>query len=156
MVDLKSGADPLFLREENLSQGVDLLFFAWRDFTRRLDPVLAEAGIGRAHHRALHFIARNPGIIVSELQDILGITKQSLARVLKQLIEDGLVEQTPGAADRRQRRLDLTAEGKALEGRLSRIQREQLAAAYRRAGADAVEGFRNVLLGLSHGPEPRR
>jgi DNA-binding MarR family transcriptional regulator len=156
MVDLKSGADPLFLREENLSQGVDLLFFAWRDFTRRLDPILAEAGIGRAHHRALHFIARNPGIIVSDLQDLLGITKQSLARVLKQLIEDGLVEQTPGAVDRRQRRLNLTAAGKALEGQLSRIQREQLAAAYRRAGADAVEGFRNVLAGLRDASEPRR
>lgn len=148
MADLKSGADPLFLREEYLSEGMDLLFFAWRDFTRQVDGMLEEAGLGRAHHRALYFIGRHPGIIVSDLQALLSITKQSLARALKHLIEEGYVEQSPGTVDRRQRRLDLTEKGRALEARLSKAQRERLAEAYRRAGADAVEGFRKVLVGL--------
>jgi DNA-binding MarR family transcriptional regulator len=123
----------------------DLLFFAYRDFTNAADVILDELGLGRAHHRALHFIGRNPGITVSDLLGILRITKQSLARVLSVLMEQGYVAQAPGRADRRQRLLSLTSAGQALERRLFERQKERLSAAYREAGAAAVDGFRRVM-----------
>ncbi|MGH7083762.1 MAG: MarR family winged helix-turn-helix transcriptional regulator [Acetobacteraceae bacterium] len=126
----------------------DLLFFAYRDFTNAADHVLAGLGLGRAHHRALHFIGRNPGISVSELLAILRITKQSLARVLSALISGGYVVQTPGRADRRRRCLSLTEAGAGLERQLFERQRERLAGAYREAGGAAVEGFRRVMRGI--------
>jgi DNA-binding MarR family transcriptional regulator len=117
--------------------------------------ILTELGLGRAHHRALHFIGRNPGITVSELLGILRITKQSLARVLTALVGQGYVAQAPGRSDRRQRLLTLTPAGQALERRLFERQRECLVAAYREAGASAVEGFRRVLHGIMN-EEARR
>lgn len=143
-----AGANLLFLREEEMRLAQDLLFFAYRDFTNAADLVLEELGLGRAHHRALHFIGRNPGISVSELLAILRITKQSLGRVLSLLVARGYVVQTPGRADRRQRRLSLTPTGTALERQLFERQRERLAAAYRDAGGPAVEGFRRVMRGI--------
>jgi len=148
MADLSTSANPLFLREEELRRGIELLFFAYRDFTKGPDVLLAEHGLGRAHHRAIYFIARNPGITVSRLLAILRITKQSLSRVLGQLMERGLVYQEKGRKDRRQRLLYLTERGAELEKRLSDLQRERVARAYRDAGADAVAGYRRVLLGL--------
>ena len=103
--------------------------------------ILEELGLGRAHHRALHFIGRNPGITVSELLAILRITKQSLARVLGALVDQGYVAQAQGDQDRRQRLLTLTPAGQALERRLFERQRARLAVAYRDAGAAAVDGF---------------
>jgi DNA-binding MarR family transcriptional regulator len=126
----------------------DLLFFAYRDFTNAADVILDELGLGRAHHRALHFIGRNPGSTVSVLLAILRITKQSLARVLTVLLEQGYVVQAPGRADRRQRLLTLTPQGQALERRLFEAQRERMLAAYREAGGPAVEGFKRVMRGL--------
>lgn len=123
----------------------DLLFFAYRDFTNAADVILDELGLGRAHHRALHFIGRNPGITVTDLLGILRITKQSLARVLSDLIARGDVAQAPGPTDRRQRRLSLTETGQALERRLFEGQRARLAAAYAQAGPDAVAGFARVM-----------
>src|SRR6185312_6841106 len=124
--------------ETDLRMAQDLLFFAYRDFTNAADVILDELGLGRAHHRALHFIGRNPGITVSDLLGILRITKQSLARVLTALIEQGYVVQAPGRADRRQRLLTLTPQGQVLERRLFERQRERLIAAYREAGPNAV------------------
>jgi DNA-binding MarR family transcriptional regulator len=143
-----AGSSLLFLREEEIRLAQDLLFFAYRDFTNAADVILEELGLGRAHHRALHFIGRNPGITVSDLLGILRITKQSLARVLTALIEQGYVAQAPGRADRRQRLLTLTPQGQVLERRLFERQRERLTAAYREAGANAVEGFRRVMRGI--------
>jgi DNA-binding MarR family transcriptional regulator len=140
-----AGANLLFLREEEIRLAQDLLFFAYRDFTNAADVILKELDLGRAHHRALHFIGRNPGITVSDLLGILRITKQSLARVLSVLVEHGYVSQSPGSADRRQRLLTLTAAGQALERRLFERQKERLAAAYRDAGGTAVDGFRRVM-----------
>jgi DNA-binding MarR family transcriptional regulator len=140
-----AGANLLFLREEEIRMAQDLLFFAYRDFTNAADVILEELGLGRAHHRALHFIGRNPGINVSDLLGILRITKQSLARVLSALMSRGLVTQSPGRADRRQRLLALTPAGQELERRLFERQKERLAAAYREAGGSAVEGFRRVM-----------
>ncbi len=97
---------------------IELLFFAYRDFVSDPDVILQEYGFGRAHHRVVHFIARNPGISVAELLDILQITKQSLARVLKQLIETGFIRQEQGAQDRRQRLLYTTPKGEELFDRL--------------------------------------
>src|SRR6478735_2720565 len=103
------GASPAPPREEEMRLAQDLLFFAYRDFTNAADVALTELGLGRAHHRALFFIGRNPGITVSDLLAILRITKQSLARVLTALVDQGYVAQASGRADRRQRLLTLTA-----------------------------------------------
>ena len=93
---------------------IELLFFAYRDFTSDPDQILADYGFGRAHHRVLHFVNRMPGLTVAELLDVLKITKQSLARVLKQLIDTGHIVQVQGPRDRRQRELYPTAKGRAL------------------------------------------
>ena len=145
----QAGAGLLYLREEELRAAQDLLFFAYRDFTGAADSMLEELGFGRAHHRALHFIGRHPGLAVSDLLGILRITKQSLARVLGLLIEKQLVEQRPGRDDRRQRLLYLTPAGCTLERQVFERQRERLAKAYREAGPQAVEGFRRVLRGIA-------
>ena len=144
----QAGTGLLFLREDEIRIAQDLLFFAYRDFTNAADVILDELGLGRAHHRALHYIGRNPSITVSDLLAILRITKQSLARVLSTLIERGLVAQAPGTDDRRQRLLTLTEQGAALERRLFERQRERLVAAYREAGVGAVDGFRRVMRGI--------
>jgi DNA-binding MarR family transcriptional regulator len=149
MADAKSSAaNPLFLRDEELRQGIELLFYAYRDFTSDADVILREYGFGRAHHRVIHFVGRNPGITVAQLLAILRITKQSLSRVLGQLVSGEFIRQEKGRADRRQRLLYLTSNGVELERRLSQPQRERVAGAYREAGAEAVAGYRQVLLGL--------
>jgi DNA-binding MarR family transcriptional regulator len=141
----KAGLSLLFLREEEIRLAQNMLFLAWRDFSGVVDPVLEEAGLGRAHHRALHSIGRTPGMTVTDLLAVLCITKQSLSRVLNTLVERGLVTLVPGRTDRRQRLLHLTATGEALERALFERQREKLVAAYREAGGPAVEGFRRVM-----------
>ena len=148
MPEFRAGASPLFLRDEDLRQGLDLLFFAWRDLAADADAALEKEGLGRAHHRALYFIGRNPGLSVSDLMAVLGITKQSLGRVLKELTAKGLMQQAVGSEDRRERRLALTEAGQALEQALTAPQRALMANAYRAAGAEAVSGFRTVLTGL--------
>ena len=150
----QAGAALLFLREEQIRQAQDMMFFAYRDFTAAADVILDELGLGRAHHRALHFIGRNPGMTVGDLLGILRITKQSLARVLNELVANEYVAQEPGRQDRRQRLLTLTAEGAALERRLFERQRECLATAFREAGGPAVEGFGRVLRAVM-GPAAR-
>jgi DNA-binding MarR family transcriptional regulator len=148
--------NPLFLRDEELRQGMELLFYAYRDFTAEPDAMLARHGFGRAHHRVIYFVGRNSGITVSELLGILRITKQSLSRVLRQLVRDGFITQRPGTRDRRQRLLDLTPKGVELERQLSQNQRDRLARAYRQAGAEAVEGFRKCLLGVINEEDRRK
>ena len=148
MADIKPIGKALFLREEELRRGIEMMFFAYRDFTGEADSILAEQGMGRAHHRAIYFIGRNPGITVSELLAILKITKQSLSRVLSALVETGHVVQHTGPEDRRQRLLYLTESGSLLETRLTEVQGRRFAKAYREAGMSAVEGFHRVLQGL--------
>lgn len=143
-----AGRNLLFLREEELRLAQDLLFFGYRDFTAGADQILAELGMGRAHHRVLHFVGRRPGITVGELLAILAITKQSLGRVLTPLVEEGYVAQSAGRSDRRQRLLTLAPKGEALERRLFERQREWVMRAYREAGPVAVDGFRRVMRGL--------
>ncbi len=140
--------------EDELRQGMELLFYGYRDFTGDADAVLEQLGLGRAHHRAIYFIGRNPRIPVSDLLGILRITKQSFSRVLQRLLSEGYVVQAAGITDRRQRQLMLTEKGQALERRLTETQTARLGAAYQAAGAAAVEGFRQVLRGLSD-PEAR-
>ena len=148
MVDLKAGVNQLFLREEELRTGMELLFYAYREFTAEPDEILAEYGLGRAHHRVIYFVGRHPRITVSELLGILKITKQSLSRVLSELVRQGFIDQQTGVRDRRQRLLELTPRGQELERQLSETQRQRIARAYRMAGAQAVEGFRQVMLGM--------
>jgi len=148
MADTGTGPNPLFLREEELRQAIELLLFAQRDLARVPDDILARHGLGRAHHRAIYFIGRHPGLTVGDLIGLLKVTKQSLGRVLGQLLAQDLVVQQPGSRDRRQRCLALTEAGRALEAELTEAQRRIVAKAYREAGAEAVEGFRRVMLGL--------
>ncbi|RYY29332.1 MAG: MarR family transcriptional regulator [Sphingomonadales bacterium] len=149
-----NAASPLFLREPEIRRGVELLYFGYGHLTRSIDARLAEQGLGRAHHRALYFIARKPELTVSELLALLAITKQSLGRVLGELAERGLVETRAGERDRRQRLLRLTAAGMALEVQLFEALREKMSGAYSSAGQGAVGGFWAVLEGLV--PEAER
>ena len=149
-------ASPLFLRESEIRRGIELLYFGNSHITRSIDRGLAKQGLGRAHHRALYFIARKPDMPVSDLLARLAITKQSLGRVLNELIERGLLETRPGERDRRQRLLRLTADGVALEASLYEALRERLSAAYSRAGQNAVSGFWAVLEGLIPAEEMSR
>jgi DNA-binding MarR family transcriptional regulator len=148
MADIKSPANPLFLREEELRQGIEMLFFAYRDFTGEPDAILSEIGLGRAHHRVVYFVGRHPGITVSELLAILKITKQSLSRVLSHLVAEGYIRQEQGARDKRQRLLSLTDRGEDLEERLTDLQCKRFAAAFSACGGEAVAGFQDVLANL--------
>lgn len=144
----KSTPDPIrtALSSEN---GIDfaiieLLFFAYRDFTSDPDQILEKYGFGRAHHRVVHFVNRRPGLTVAELLDVLQITKQSLARVLKQLIDTGYIVQVQGLRDRRQRELYPTAKGRELALALATPQSRRIAEALRDHGPserEAIEGF---------------
>ncbi len=147
--------EPGYLRDEELRQGIEMLFYAYRDFTAEPDAILADYGFGRAHHRVIYFVGRYPGMSVSDLLGILQITKQSLSRVLGQLIREEFIVQTQGTQDRRQRLLKLTEKGRDLERKLTENQRARFAKAYRNAGAEAVEGFRRVMLGMMTSDEDR-
>ncbi len=155
MAETTGGEGLLFLTDEQLRKGIEAMFFAYRAFTADPDRILEGMDYGRAHHRALHFIHRSPGTTVSNLLAILGVTKQSLNRVLRSLVEDGLVEARVGRDDRRERHLHLTAKGAELERALSDAQRARMRAAYRAAGPEAVRGFRTVLEAMMD-PELRR
>lgn len=142
----QTSRDPqLFLTDDQLLQGIELMFFAYRGFTSDPDRILEQYGYGRAHHRAIHFINRSPGITVNRLLEILGVTKQSLTRVRRQLSNDDMMESRIDKVDRRKRNLYLTDRGRALERQLSKAQRKRMHDAYRDAGPDAVHGFRRVL-----------
>jgi len=154
MVDLNSSPNSEFLREEDLRQGIELLFYAYRDFTGEPDAILDKYGLGRAHHRVIYFVGRNPGITITELLEILRITKQSLSRVLGHLLETDFINQRADPTDRRRKQLTLSGKGKSLEHELTSTQMERFARAYRDAGAEAVEGFRRVLIGIVE-PEDR-
>ena len=148
--------DPSFSRDADFRQAIELLFFAYRDFTAEGDAILAKQNFGRAHHRVIYFVGQYPGMRVSELLEILSITKQSLSRVLRQLVHEGYIEQNPGKTDRRERLLKLTDKGLELERLLTSEQRVRIATAYESAGADAVEGFKNVMLGIMEESAKRR
>ena len=141
----ETGNALLFLTDEQLRKGIEAMFFAYQGFTADPDRILSDMAYGRAHHRALHFIHRSPGTTVNNLLAILGVTKQSLNRVLRALVEDGLVRNEVGKRDKRERHLYLTEAGEALEAQLSDAQRGRMRAAYRAAGPEAVTGFRQVL-----------
>lgn len=141
--EIRAGAD-----QRQLIAYVELLFFAYRDFTGEADAVLAEFGFGRAHHRVLHFVNRHPGLRVADLLDILKITKQSLARVLKQLVDRGYVLQQAGPEDRRERLLYLTARGRELTEKLAQLQCARVAAALAEAGDGSGPEARRFLASM--------
>jgi DNA-binding MarR family transcriptional regulator len=132
---------------------IELLFFAYRDFISDPDAILAKSRFGRAHHRVLHFVDRNPGLTVADLLDILKITKQSLARVLKELVEAGFIEQRTGLEDRRQRLLYATAAGKTLSAGLSAPQERRIKAALLPLGPDARATVTAFLFGMINTPD---
>ena len=130
---------------------IELLFFAYRDFVGDPDEVLSKLNFGRAHHRVVHFVKRNPGMKVADLLDILNITKQSLGRVLKQLMDQGFVIQKEGAQDRRQRLLYVTPKGEALSLQLARLQTERIERAFGELGPGAHEAARRFLTAMIDG-----
>jgi DNA-binding MarR family transcriptional regulator len=146
-----AGADEALLR-----RSIELLFFAYRDFTGEADALLARYGFGRAHHRVVYFVARHPGMTVSELLATLKITKQSLARVLSQLRREGFIVQKGDNRDRRRRRLYLTVEAQALERHLTERQMALLARAFAETGEAAATGFCAVLTAMINGNDRRR
>jgi DNA-binding MarR family transcriptional regulator len=148
MVDPRPPSNSLDLSEESLRAGIELLFYAYRDFTGEADQMLEKFGLGRAHHRAIYFIGRYPGRTVGHLLGILRITKQSLSRVLKELIAQQYIEQRSGLRDRRERLLHLTDKGVALERELTARQRERIGRAYNECGPESVDGFRKVLFAI--------
>ncbi|MCB1522432.1 MAG: MarR family transcriptional regulator [Hyphomicrobiaceae bacterium] len=135
-------------QRDRLIACVELLFFAYRDFTNDPDQVLEQYGFGRAHHRVLHFVHRNPGLRVADLLHILKITKQSLARVLKQLIDEGFVTQRSGKADRRERLLFATAKGSRLADKLADLQMRRIELALDKAGPGADAMARRFLFAM--------
>jgi len=140
-----AGADPEPATGEPIWDLIELLFFAYRDFVSDPDHVLEKFGFGRAHHRVLHFVNRNPGMKVADLLDILRITKQSLGRVLKQLVDEGYVVQKEGPDDRRHRLLYVTPKGEQLAMRLAGLQTERITRALAELGPGAHEGARAFL-----------
>ena len=156
MADIKQSHKALFLQEETLRKGIELLFYAYRDFTNEAGTVLFDIGLGRAHHRVIYFVGKNPGITVSDLLNILRITKQSLSRVLSRLISEDYIYQKIGTIDKRQRLLFLTPKGDKLETQLTEIQCKRFANAYLQTGATEVAGFENVLNALSDNQPTRK
>lgn len=137
-------ASALFLREAEVRRGIEFLFFAHAALWRSIDARLAEAGLGRAHYRALYFVARRPGLTISDLLALLGITKQSLGRVVKELEARGLIATRPGGRDRRAKELRLTEAGRAAEAAIFDLLRDAMSHAYTQAGQQAVTGFWQV------------
>lgn len=133
---------------------IELLFFAYRDFVGDADQVLEEFGFGRAHHRVVHFVSRYPGLKVADLLDVLRITKQSLGRVLKQLLDEGYIVQKAGNSDKRQRLLFATAKGEALVVKLAGLQTDRIARALQGVDAGAAENIRKFLLGMIDHADP--
>ncbi|MGL5362644.1 MAG: MarR family winged helix-turn-helix transcriptional regulator [Bosea sp. (in: a-proteobacteria)] len=127
---------------------IELFFFAYRDFVSDPDRILADYGFGRAHHRVLHFVERRPGLTIAELLDILKITKQSLNRVLKELVETGFVRAQEGREDRRQRLLFTTESGHDLAGKLAALQGERIARALNGASDTERATIARYLMGL--------
>jgi DNA-binding MarR family transcriptional regulator len=133
---------------------IELLFFAYRDFVGDPDDVLEEFGFGRAHHRVMHFVHRHPGLKVADLLDVLRITKQSLGRVLKQLLDEGYIVQKSGDADRRQRLLFATPKGEALVAKLAGLQTDRIVRALQGLDASGAEAVRTFLLGMIDHDDP--
>lgn len=151
----RRAAGPVSAREDAVACA-ELLFFAYRDFTGDPDAVLEEYGFGRAHHRVLHFVHRNPGLRVAQLLDILKITKQSLARVLKQLVDENFIVQRAGAEDRRERLLFVTAKGAKLTEKLTELQVRRIEDAFAKAGPEAEQATRRFLLAMIAEPDQPR
>lgn len=150
------GSPKSILAEQSAADGghldlvacVELFYFAYRDFTCDPDTILSQYGFGRAHHRVLHFVYRNPGLKVAQLLEILKITKQSLARVLKQLIDEGFIVQRAGDEDRRERRLYVSNKGARLTEKLTDIQVKRVESALAKAGPGAEALTRRFLFGM--------
>jgi DNA-binding MarR family transcriptional regulator len=149
-----AGEDSMALTDADVLRVMELLFFAYRDFVSDPDAILADLGFGRAHHRVIHFVGRHPGLRVSQLLDILRITKQSLGRVLRELIDRGYVYQQEGETDRRQRLLYLTDAGRELHERLAAPQKARIRRALAGAGPEALATFAQTLLNIVN-PEDR-
>lgn len=140
--------NPLFLRDDELERGLELLDAAYRALLAGPDRRLAALGLNRNHQRLLHVVSRRPGITMAQLQEVVQLSKQSLSRLLKELDQQRLIERRPDRRDRRQRPIHLTDRGHELDEQLNVRLRRRIAAAYRAAGAQAVAGYHEVLLGL--------
>ena len=149
-----SAGDPAARDPDSVWDIIELLFFAYRDFVGDADHELEAFGFGRAHHRVLHFVHRYPGLKVADLLDVLRITKQSLGRVLKQLLDEGYIVQQTGNNDRRQRLLFATAKGEALVGKLAGLQTDRINRALGDIGAEAADTVRQFLRAMIDRDDP--
>ena len=145
---MRPSEDYTEVETQELFEFVELFFFAYRDFVSDPDRILEQFGFGRAHHRVIHFVGRNPGIRVANLLQILKITKQSLGRVLKQLVDEGYIEQKAGTKDRRERRLLLTESGRQLARQLAKPQFDRIARTLAAADPDAKAYYRRIFYAM--------
>lgn len=148
-----SAAPALFLTDAALRRGFDLLLVSYRHYRDGIDDTLRAAGLGQAHHRAIYFIYRNDGVSPMELCELLSITKQSLRRVILDLLEGGFIEARPSKVDRRRKHYSLTPKGAALESSIYAVAEERMVNAYTEAGPEAVKGFWEISEAIVHAPQ---
>ena len=141
----KPSTNPLFLSDTELQKAIEMLFFAYQKFTGVADDILKSHDFGRAHHRSLYFIGRHPGITLSELINILAVSKQSLNRTLRILLKSGFIKQQDDATDKRKKSLFLTNKGEELNKKLIEVQKQFIASAYRYEGAESAQAFTDIL-----------
>ena len=144
MADLNNLISPFFLNEKEIRKVIELFFFSYRDFTSGPDKILEKLKFGRAHHRAIYFVGKKNNITIKELLVVLKITKQSLSRVLNQLVEEGYIIVSSGL-DKRTKSLSLTEKGKKLELELSTIQIKKIKKVLNNFSEENINGFKKIL-----------
>ena len=144
MADLNNLISPFFLNEKEIRKIIELVFFSYRDFTAGPDQVLEKLNFGRAHHRVIYFVGKKDKITIKELLKVLKITKQSLTRVLKQLVKEGFIVVSTGL-DKRTKNLSLTSNGLSLENELSTIQIQKIKKVINNFNKEDIDGFKKIL-----------
>ena len=144
MADLNNLLTPFFLNDKEVRKVIELLFFAYRDFTSGPDKILEKINFGRAHHRVIYFVGKKNHITIKELLNVLKITKQSLSRVLNQLVSEKFIIVSTGI-DKRTKKLSLTDKGKKLENELSTIQIKKIREVINKFSEENINGFKKIL-----------
>ena len=147
MADLKKIFSPFFLNDQEIRKVMELFFFSYRDFTQGPDRILEEINFGRAHHRVIYFVGKKENITIKQLLAVLKITKQSLSRVLNQLVKDGYIIVSTGI-DKRTKTLTLTKKGLNLEQELSKIQIKKIKKIMKNFNENEINGFKKILFNM--------
>ena len=144
MADLNNLISPFFLNDKEIRKIIELIFFSYRDFTAGPDQILEKLNFGRAHHRVIYFVGKKDKITIKELLGVLKITKQSLSRVLNQLVKEGFIVVSTGL-DKRTKNLSLTSSGLSLENKLSTIQIQKIKRVINNFNQEDIDGFKKIL-----------